>query len=195
MKTAGGSGYAQLTKQLISKHKIVDIPLVRATPNSLKRYGGLLKHKDETLSHFKNEVWPKYDGFRSISNGTGNEAAPAIGNFDHFWRKYNETDNDDFYICCAKNEAISRQYETAMYNDKDRYIYVREMNYHPVSNILLYLIFLIIEYKFCGFFESIFSVEINYYFQSMMITINYHLLHCWPEAKRMYIVITLILMI
>ena len=36
MKTTGGSGYAQLTKPLLSKHKLVDIPLIRATPISLQ---------------------------------------------------------------------------------------------------------------------------------------------------------------
>ena len=138
MKGKGGSGYAQLTKQLLSKHKLVDIPLIRATPTSLSRYGALLKSKDETLTQFKNETWPKSDGWRSISNGTGNEALPAIGNFDHFWRKYDNDNNDGFYVCCAKNEAISRSYETAIYDDNNRYIYCREMNYHPCGNQLLF---------------------------------------------------------
>ena len=100
-----------------------------------------MNHKDETLTQFTNETWPKPDGWRNVSNGTGNEALPAIGNFDHFWRKYrneNGEEDDQFYVCCAKNEAVSRSYETAIYDDRERYIYAREMNYHPCGNQLLF---------------------------------------------------------
>ena len=136
----GGSGYAILKKELITRHKIVDIPLVKASAKSLYRYGAILYSKEEALSEFRNQTWPKMDGWRQISNGTGNEALPAIGTFNHYWKKYQHQhqDVDDFYICCAQNEAVSRSYETAMCDLKNRCIYVREMNYHPCGNQLLY---------------------------------------------------------
>eukprot|EP01084_Bolivina_argentea_P210672 358491_1 len=137
MKKVGGSGYAILTKELLSKHSMIDIPLITATPQSLKGYGSIMRSKEESINLFHNETWPKPDGWRNISKGTGNEALPVTGIFDHFWKKYDENSND-FYVCCAKNEAVSRQYETAIWDLKNRYMYVREMNYHMCGNQIFY---------------------------------------------------------
>ena len=86
MKTAGGLGYAVLSKELIEKVTSINIPLLKATTKSLSRFGSLLNSKDEVFSEFKNEIWPKSTGWRPISEGTGNEAAIASGNFIHYWK-------------------------------------------------------------------------------------------------------------
>ena len=133
MKGKGGSGYATLTRELLKIHTTVDIPLIRATPRTLSRYGSLLHSKDEALSAFRNETWIKQGGWRGISESTGNEALPAIGTFEHYWAGY----DGDFRVCCAKNEAVSRSYETALCDVANRHIFVREMNYHLCGNQLI----------------------------------------------------------
>ena len=138
MAKKGGSGYAVLTKELIRNSRIVDIPLIKATSESLHRYGSIIKSEEELLSEFKNETWPKKDGWRQMSNGTGNEAKPAMGHFNHFWTNMNDGTADNFYVCGASNEALSRNYETAIYDAQNQCIYVREMNYHLCGNQLFY---------------------------------------------------------
>ncbi len=88
----GGSGYAALSKEIVTK--TFRIPFVKANPTNIQRFGKILTSKEQVLSEYYSVTWRKLDGWRGISEGTGNEEPPATGEFDHFWKGN---------ICMAKN--------------------------------------------------------------------------------------------
>lgn len=75
-----------------------DVPLVRATPESLQGYGCLV----EDYHDFPIEIvtWPQ-PGRRPIDPGTGNEAGTTSGIFSFWW---------EGEVLFGKNSAVSDQY-------------------------------------------------------------------------------------
>ncbi|MDX1962054.1 MAG: ureidoglycolate lyase [Pirellulales bacterium] len=75
-----------------------EVPLVRATSESLAGYGLLVDDPD----HFPIEIvtWPA-QGWRPVDAGTGNEAGTTKGNFRFWW----EGD-----VLFGKNEAVQAEY-------------------------------------------------------------------------------------
>ncbi|MEM7118213.1 MAG: hypothetical protein AAF614_37645 [Chloroflexota bacterium] len=74
------------------------VPLVRATPESLEGYGQLV----DDYQDFELEIvtWPA-QGWRPVDAGTGNEAGTTYGRFDFWW----EGD-----VLLGKNQAVGDQY-------------------------------------------------------------------------------------
>jgi ureidoglycolate hydrolase len=122
----GGSGYAKLSKEDITNSSIYDVPVLKGTKKNMKGYGELIYSKNDALEKYKPKKW-NHQGWRCISEGTGNETLPSIGNFYHY------IENDKIK---AKNEAVNREYEIGTI--LDGCIYTRELNYHPCGNQLIY---------------------------------------------------------
>ena len=66
----------------MSNPKVVEIPLIKATNESLKGYGYLIDSYEE--SEIEIVTWPK-QGWREIDSGTGNEGGITKGSFDVWW--------------------------------------------------------------------------------------------------------------
>jgi hypothetical protein len=75
-----------------------EVPLVRATPETLKGYGELV----EDYRNYPIEIvtWP-VAGWRRCDPGTGNEGGTTRGNFDFWW------EGDVLY---GKNQAVGSHY-------------------------------------------------------------------------------------
>lgn len=54
---------------------------VRASKETLGRYGEIVSSKEAASEFMRNSVWPKVDGWRSLSQGTGNEQVFAVWSF------------------------------------------------------------------------------------------------------------------
>ena len=66
----------------MSSADAVEIPLIKATNESLKGYGYLIDSYDNSEIEIVN--WPK-QGWREIDEGTGNEGGSTEGSFDAWW--------------------------------------------------------------------------------------------------------------
>ena len=66
----------------MSSVKVIEIPLIKATNESLEGYGCLVDNYEE--SKIEIVTWPK-QGWREIEKGTGNEAGYTEGSFDTWW--------------------------------------------------------------------------------------------------------------
>ena len=127
-----------------STHSI-EIPLIRATNDSLKGYGYLI----DTYENSEIEIvtWPK-QGWREIDKGTGNEGGAAEGSFDTWWDgstlygqnnavKHNsEYEEDGKYIL-----GYSSHPEILIENKKyqaPNEMYIWHVNYHPDGGQLFF---------------------------------------------------------
>lgn len=81
-----------------SARKIVDLPLVEATPETLKGYGCLVDDPND----FEVEIrtWPQ-PGWRTIDPGTGNEGGTTEGIFEFWWQGE---------VLYGRNHAVDDQY-------------------------------------------------------------------------------------
>ena len=86
------------------------------------------------MSFMKNTQWPKTDGWRKISPGTGDEQLPTIGTFSHYWVGA---------VCHADNDAVQRKYKIGVLatcpspppsSSPRSSVLVRELNYHPCGS-------------------------------------------------------------
>ena len=66
----------------MSLPQAIQIPIIKATDESLKGYGYLID--DYETSEVEIVTWPK-QGWREIDEGTGNEAGYTQGSFDIWW--------------------------------------------------------------------------------------------------------------
>ena len=66
----------------MSSADAVEIPLIKATNESLKGYGYLIDSYES--SKVEIVTWPK-QGWREIDKGTGNEGGSTEGSFDTWW--------------------------------------------------------------------------------------------------------------
>ena len=66
----------------MSSSKVIEIPLVEATNETLKGYGHLVNNYKD--SEIEIVTWPR-QGWREIEEGTGNEAGFTEGSFNTWW--------------------------------------------------------------------------------------------------------------
>ena len=116
---------------------LVDIPLVRATPESLEGFGTLVT---DYMTHPVEIVrWPA-QGWRSIDEGTGDEAGHLEGIFEFWWE-------GDFLL--GENMAVKDRYilgwselpAKARRNNPDSkrdQLLIWHANYHPDGAQLFY---------------------------------------------------------
>jgi hypothetical protein len=109
---------------------IVELPVVEATPETLKGYGLLVD--DPEACEIEIVTWPA-QGWRPVEAGTGNEGGTTEGTFSFWWR------GDRLY---GRNEAVGGEYllgascDPALASDeassgpRDR-VLLHHANYHP----------------------------------------------------------------
>lgn len=130
------SGHAQydfFSKKLSSEGKIpenikiVDVPIINATEETLKGYCEIVKkyHNTKVI----NIKWPKKSG-RPIDENTGDQAISAEGIFE-----FNYGDN---FCYAINNSVINGKYITGIINKDCTEIYTREANYHPCGGQIVY---------------------------------------------------------
>ena len=122
----------------MSSTQAFEIPLIKATNESLKGYGYLIDSYEN--SDIEIVTWPK-QGWREIDKGTGNEGGATEGSFDTWWdgstlygqnnavQHKSEYEVDGKYIL-----GYSSSPDTLIKNQN--YIFPKEMyiwhaNYHP----------------------------------------------------------------
>jgi len=106
-----------------------DIPIVTATPETLKGFGVLVNDPDTW--DIEITQWPA-QGWRAIDDGTADVGGTVESNFRFSWRDG---------VLYGRNEAVDDQYilgwdhDPAKVDDGDkgnrRYLYMWHANYHP----------------------------------------------------------------
>ena len=129
----------------MSSTQAFEIPLIKATNESLKGYGYLIDSYEN--SDIEIVTWPK-QGWREIDKGTGNEGGATEGSFDTWWdgstlygqnnavQHKSEYEVDGKYIL-----GYSSSPDTLIKNQN--YIFPKEMyiwhaNYHPDGGQLFF---------------------------------------------------------
>ena len=129
----------------MSSTQAFEIPLIKATNESLKGYGYLINSYEN--SDIEIVTWPK-QGWREIDKGTGNEGGATEGSFDTWWdgstlygqnnavQHKSEYEVDGKYIL-----GYSSSPDTLIKNQN--YIFPKEMyiwhaNYHPDGGQLFF---------------------------------------------------------
>ena len=129
----------------MSSTQAFEIPLIKATNESLKGYGYLIDSYEN--SDIEIVTWPK-QGWREIDKGTGNEGGVTEGSFDTWWdgstlygqnnavQHKSEYEVDGKYIL-----GYSSSPDTLIKNQN--YIFPKEMyiwhaNYHPDGGQLFF---------------------------------------------------------
>ena len=129
----------------MSSTQAFEIPLIKATNESLKGYGYLMDSYEN--SDIEIVTWPK-QGWREIDKGTGNEGGATEGSFDTWW------DGSTLY---GQNNAVQHKSEYEVdgkyilgYSSlpdtlakNQNYIFPKEMyiwhaNYHPDGGQLFF---------------------------------------------------------
>ena len=117
--------------------KILDVPLVKATEESLKGYATIVKSYED--AEVEIVTWPQ-QGWRPVVPGTGNEGGITEGEFVMEWvgnMAYGRNHAvDKFYVTGWFDDPINAS-ESASNVDRSR-IYVREANYHPDGSQIFY---------------------------------------------------------
>ena len=124
---------------------LIEIPLVRATAQSLEGYGYLVDDFDKC--EIEIATWPK-QGWRNIDEGTGNEGGVTEGSFETWWKgnilygrnnavqHHSQYDRDGNYLlgyACNPDDVG----EQRSGNDRQE-IYLSHVNYHPDGGQLFY---------------------------------------------------------
>jgi len=129
----------------MSSLKAIQIPLIKATNESLKGYGYLIDNYES--SDVEIVTWPK-QGWREIDEGTGNEAGSTKGSFDTWWegeilygqnnavQHNSEYEVDGKYILgySSSPEKISKNANYIYPNE----IFIWHANYHPDGGQLFF---------------------------------------------------------
>ncbi len=102
----------------MSSIQAIEIPLIKATNDSLKGYGYLIDSYEN--SDIEIVTWPK-QGWREIDKGTGNEGGTTEGSFDTWW---------DGSILYGQNNAVQHNSE---YEEDGKYILAHSV--HPETPI------------------------------------------------------------
>ena len=129
----------------MSAVEIIDIPLIRATNDSLKGYGYLIDTYEG--SDIEIVTWPK-QGWREIDKGTGNEGGATEGSFETWWKgstlygqnnavQHNsEYEEDGKYVL-----GYSSHPDTLVENQEYKFpneMYIWHVNYHPDGGQLFF---------------------------------------------------------
>ena len=124
-------------REIAATHGIVELPLVRATPETLAGLGRLVD--DYAGSEIEIVTWPA-PGWRPVDPGTGNEGGVCEGLFEFWW------DGEALY---GRNHAVDDQYLLGWSRDpteaadappraaRDRLL-IRHANYHPDGGQLFF---------------------------------------------------------
>lgn len=123
----------------------IEIPLIKATNQSLEGYGYLVDKFEN--SDIEIVTWPK-QGWREIDEGTGNEAGATEGSFDTWWNSSilygqnnavqhnSEYEEDGKYVLAYSNNP-----DTLIKNKeykKPKEMYLWHVNYHPDGGQLFF---------------------------------------------------------
>ncbi|MBV7331350.1 ureidoglycolate lyase [Chloroflexi bacterium TSY] len=115
-----------------------DVPLVRATADSLEGYGQLV----DDYRGFPLEIvtWPA-QGWRVVDPGTGNEAGTTSGRFDFWWEGdvlfgRNQAVDDQYLLGWSKNPAQAKR-QTEEGTDRSQ-VLLWHANYHPDGGQLFF---------------------------------------------------------
>ncbi len=130
----------------MSSIQTIEIPLIKATNESLKEYGYLIDSYEN--SDIEIVTWPK-QGWREIDKGTGNEGGATEGSFDTWWEGstlYGQNNavqhNDSEYEIDGKYIlAYSSNPDTLVKNKKyepPSEMYIWHVNYHPDGGQLFF---------------------------------------------------------
>ena len=129
----------------MSSIQAIEIPLIKATNDSLKGYGYLIDSYED--SDIEIVTWPK-QGWREIDKGTGNEGGATEGSFDTWWdgstlygqnnavQHNSEYEKDGKYILAHSThpEALIKNQDYKTPNE----IYLWHVNYHPDGGQLFF---------------------------------------------------------
>ena len=124
----------------------IEIPLIKATNDSLKGYGYLIDSYEN--ADIEIVTWPK-QGWREIDKGTGNEGGVTEGSFDTWWNgsilygqnnavqhNNSEYEEDGKYILgYSSNPDNSIKKQKYAFPNK---IYIWHVNYHPDGGQLFF---------------------------------------------------------
>jgi len=130
---------------MISSAEAVEIPLIKATNETLKGYGYLVDSYEN--SEVEIVTWPK-QGWREIEEGTGNEAGATEGSFDTWWngetlwgqnnavqhKSIYEIDGKYILAYSSPPEKISGNKNYSYPNE----MYLWHINYHPDGGQLFF---------------------------------------------------------
>lgn len=117
--------------------KIIELPLVAATPESLAGYGRLVD--DYAVAEIEIVTWPA-QGWRPVDAGTGNEGGVTDGIF-HFWWAgevfygRNEAVNDSYLLGWSRRPEEAS--ETVAQPERTRLL-IAHANYHPDGGQLFF---------------------------------------------------------
>ena len=115
-----------------------ETPLVRATPETLAGYGELVD--DVESAHVEIVTWPAPD-WRSVDEGTGNQAGTVPGTFEVWWTGdtlwgHNGAVDDRYLFGWSKNPGEARR-EGALAESPERLL-LWHANYHPDGGQLFF---------------------------------------------------------
>jgi len=133
MEKAAATGTADST----DCHDIVELPLVRATPETLKGYGRLVD--DYAGTDIEIVTWPA-PGWRPVDPGTGNEGGVVEGIFEFWWagemlHGRNRAVDDSYLL--GWSQRPERASESASRPARERLL-IRHANYHPDGGQLFF---------------------------------------------------------
>ena len=126
--------------------QLVEIPLIKASNETLKGYGYLIDNFEK--SQVEIVKWPK-QGWREIDDGTGNEGGITEGSFDTWWvgsTLYGENNavqhNSDYeidgkYILGYSSHPETNIQQSCSYS-RPKMMYMWHVNYHPDGGQLFF---------------------------------------------------------
>ena len=107
------------------------VPLVKATPESLKGYGTICTDYDNEIIEIT--PWP-VNGWRKLYPGTGNMAGIISGDFNLSWKG----DTTRLQNKAAGWDLATGRLPKGVQTNKRTSVLVREANYHPDGGQLFY---------------------------------------------------------
>lgn len=129
----------------MSYNESYEIPLIKATNESLKGYGYLVDNYEN--SEIEIVTWPK-QGWREIEEGTGNEAGFTKGSFetwwegDTLWGRNNAVEHKSNYEINGKYILGYNSLPNNTSKEKNYFfpknIYIWHANYHPDGGQLFF---------------------------------------------------------
>lgn len=125
------------TPKIVPAHGIVELPLMRATPEALAGLGRLVD--DYAGSEIEIVTWPA-PGWRPVDPGTGNEGGVCEGLFEFWWAGEalygrNHAVDDQYLLGWSRNPAEAP--DAAPSPARDRLL-IWHANYHPDGGQLFF---------------------------------------------------------
>ena len=129
----------------MSSAKAIEIPLIKATNDTLKGYGYLIDTYEN--SDIEIVTWPK-QGWREIEEGTGNEGGSTEGSFDTWWDgsklygqnnavQHNSKYEEDGKYILGYSSHPDESFKDKTHENSNE-IYIWHINYHPDGGQLFF---------------------------------------------------------